>query len=81
MGGWAKLGFAAWLAPGLTAAVIGLAVWVAVPAFWVGLALGAALLAIAGIVGLVSVLRRWAGNRFSPVRRRGPMPVAWRQWR
>jgi hypothetical protein len=78
---YAKLGIGAWLAPGLTALLIGVAVWVAVPAFFAGAALGVGLLAFLLLRGGLGALRRWTRNRFSPVRRRGPRPPAWHQWR
>jgi hypothetical protein len=81
MNSYLKLGVAAWIAPALTLAAVGVAVWLAVPAFLLGLALGLGGLAGWLLYGAGGAFVRGYRRRFSPVRRRGPMPAAWRQWR
>lgn len=81
MNGWVKLGIGAWLAQGLAAAALGVAAWLGASMFMAGLAADLALAFLALALGLAGGVRRWLARRFSPVRRKGPRPPAWHQWR
>lgn len=85
MNDWIKLAIAAWLMPSVVVTAFCLADGLGIVLGILGGIVLAGLLAVVAVSALLVVcsrpLVRWMRGRFSPVRRRGPMPVAWRQWR
>ena len=81
MNSWMKLGFAAFVAPGLTTVV--LLVVGALTGLFIGVGAILMLAFAAGLLtlGVLNGVHRSLRNRFSPVRRKQPRPTAWNQWR